>query len=584
MSWDLTYSGTTKTLAEWGITQLVRRRSSQAVDVVSFVLEGLDFDADAPFAANQEVVITKDSVGWFRGRITGQRRDAVGAGEQISYEVAGPWWYLARLVYQQTWTIYGVGPVYKSHCLLNTWADGNAMNTQDQMDDILEWAKTKAQAAFGAAPFQWTKANLPSIQIPSDEVRDITCEEAFRKQLRWLPDAVAWFDYSTNPPTFHCARRASLSTVSVPVGAPMTAVALVPRYDLQVPSVVIKFEQVNTVDSATWANVIRQNYPPAATGEEFGALCATIDLQGWSISSISASVKVGTLPSTATDWWEWLKLKHPTLASSRVSLTEVLSFSRAPSEVPSDPTLPRELLGGQVAPWMGYSAQDETVKFRIQYAILNPSGTYVVESKDEEFAINIKTTDAITGTFTTVGEVIAGEDPPSGLAQALYDALSVLEWAGSVTFQEEEIGGTVGIGTLLRITGGRTEWTTMDAMVQEVVEDVESGTTTVSVGPPQHLGARDIVELLRIGRFRHVFTPAAARASGAATSGTTAGLGDHTPKENASAGPADRTLLRVGTIILDAADTDGVVLRVREVDVCVDGVPKTMLLLASEPY
>lgn len=585
MAWTLTIGSTTKSLADWGVSGLTRRRSSQALDVVGFVCDGLDVDADAPFSAGSEVAISRDSVVWFRGRITGLRREAFGVAERISYEVAGPWWYMERLVYQQTWQVYGVGPVYRSHCLLNTFADGNAMHTRDQIDEALEWSRSRAFATYGTSPFQWDKSGFPLAYIPADEVRDITVAECVRKQLRWVPDAVSWFDYSTTPPTFHCKRRADLTSVDVAAGAPVSVLQLVPRYDLQVPSVVLKFESTDTVDGVSYTTITRQNAPVGATGEEFGALCATIDLQGTSISSTSAAIEVMGLPTTEAGWLDWLKLKHPTLDSDRIASITVTEFSRFPTEVPANPTFANELLEGQVADWMPGQAQEETVLLRVSYTVENAAGTANAEVRDEEFAVNITTTNLTTGTYTSIGEIIVGESPPTGLAAFLYAGLSVLEWEGAITLTGESVAGSIGIGNAINITGGRAEWASMNAVVQEIEEDVDSGTVRISVGPPQHLGPRDLVELLRVGRFRRVITPPALRNSGVAPGGGNAvTVGRRFPRENAVGGPVDRSLFAVGTIVLDVNDADGADIRIREIDVCVDGVQKKMLVLCSEPY
>lgn len=48
----------------------------------------------------------------------------------------------------------------------------------------------------------------------------------------------------------------------------------------------------------------------------------------------------------------------------------------------------------------------------------------------------------------------------------------------------------------------------MDAVVQSIDEDVDLGTSRISFGPPQHLGPRDMLELLRVNRFRLRITAA----------------------------------------------------------------------------
>lgn len=626
MSYTLTSGSTTKTLAAWGISNLRRRRSSQALDLVTFALDGSAYDGAAPFAASSEIVITRDATTWFRGRVVGLRREGQGSAQAIFYEVSGPWWYLERLVYQQPWAIQGSADTYKSHCLLNLTVTGSVWTTRDQIDDALDWCSDKAADQYGSAPFQWTKANLPQISIPSDEVRDITCAEVIRKQLRWMPDAVAWWDYSTNPPTFHCKRRADLSTASVTIGTGVSAVRLVPRYDLQVPAVALKFEQINTVNGVSLAAVTTQVYPGGSTGEEFGALVGTIDLAGGTVTYATAYVRTTALPTTNADWWTWLKTKHPWLGSARVALDTVLDVDRTVSGA-GDP-LDYELLDGQIPPWAAASSQHETVTIAVRIHTYAADETTLIDSKEEVFTVNIVTTDVATTTFSSLQEFVAGESVPSGLAEALYNALSPLEWEGQIQIVGSDCDGTVEVGDKLNLSGGHSDWSSMAAVVQQTDEDLETGTTTIAVGPPQHLGARDMIELLRVNRYRLVITPAAARTGGTVGGGAVA-LGSATPQENATSGIKERHLLRLrgqsddhlitlatsggpsitltpetgsaeavlaaaslslhaatgtGEIILDTADADGEVIQLREVSVCVNGEEKRMLLLCSEPY
>lgn len=588
MAWTIVANGAEVSLDRFRIAAMQRRRSSQALDVVGFVLDGASFDEDLPLAAEASVVIKRDGQEWFSGRVTGAQRTATGSVEGIRYEVSGPWWYLEQLVFQQTWHIFGGGDVHKSHCLLNQFADGSAMGVREQIAEALDWAITQATAAFGSAPFQYTKADLPDLYLPVDEVRDITCAEVVRKQLRWVPDAVAWFDYSTSPPTFRCSRRVDLAVMDV-AATGLGAVTLVPRFDLVVPAVVLKYERIDTVNGSSVPTVFTDAAPTTATGAEFGALCSTIDLQGFAISAASAQITTATLPAAgdSAGWWEWLKTKEGWLSGSAPELVEFVSVSRAADD-PDAALLPRELIEGQVADWMTFTTQQETVKIRARINVRD-SGGELADTVAKDFSVNIITTTATTGTYKSSAITASGESPPVGLAQALYTGLSVLEYDGSITLVSEEVGAASvpSIGHRVNLTGSRAEWQAMEAVVQEVTEDVDLGTTTLRVGPPQHLGPRDIVELLRVNRFRFVYTASSARA-GTSTSSGSVGLGRTTPKENASSGSNLREFLRIasggGSITLNAALCGNLDVTVREISICVNGVEKRMLVLASEPY
>lgn len=580
--------------SELGIVSAQRARRSQGIDAWVATIARDSILNDLGIAVGDVVDILRDGAPWFTGRVTSVDLDVSGGNEGATLRVSGPWWYLDQLVYQQVWHIYGGGDVTKSHCLLNTWADGLAMGIRDQLHEALAWTSAQAAARYGAAPFAWDKSGFPNAQIPPDEVRDITSGEVIRKQLRWVPDAVTWFDYSTTPPTFHCSQRSALSRKTISTASGIQSLRVVPRSDLVVPAVVLKFERTDQVDGVAVPSVSVDAAPSGATGTEFGALCATIDLQGFSVSYARAAIESVALPPTSNSaaWWQWMLTKERWLQDTRVQLLEVRSVTRIPSEDPGAPLLDRELVAGQIPDWLDVSAQQETVTIEARVQIVE--GADADEIVLRRFTASINTTSAATGEYTQAQSVQAGEVPPVGLAQFLYDALSVLEYEGNVSLGAIELpaeGSTdaIGIGDRLSISGLRSEWADMAAMVQEVSEDITTGQRSIRFGPPQHLGPRDLVELLRVNRFRQVFTASSKRA-GQSTSTDGVGLGRTTRLENSGGGAMNRARLVIrgetggGRIVLDAGSTIGKELAVREVAVCVNGAEKRMLLIASAPY
>lgn len=584
-TFTLTRGTTTKTLEEWRVFSMVRKRSSQAVDALSFGLTLDSAGAALPFSVEDELILKFGETIWFRGRVTSRRRSVSGNSAVCSVEVAGPWWYLEQLVYQQPWATQGSADTFRSHCLLNLTKEGQPWSTREQIHDALTWARDRAVARYGSAPFQWTKESLPEASIPSDEVRDTTTAEIVRRQFRWLPDCVTWFDYSTTPPTFWARRRSQLAGLNLAWGPQITAADFMPREDLVVPSVALKFEQVNAIDGSPIAEVTQQIYPPGATGDEFGALVATIDLAGGTAVHVSGYVRSEPLPGNTAGWTEWLKTKEPWLNDTRVQIRSLDSISRAPTD-PEDgtSTLPRELLEGGVTDWMTGDVQQETVKIRATLRILDDAGA-VLDDQSRTFTINIQTTNIATGTYSALQEFVAGEPVPVGLAQTVYEGLSTAEYQGSIVLTDPEFAVAVSPGMRLSVTGADRAWETMGASVQEVAEDLVSKSVRISVGPPSHLGPRDLVDLLRVNRFRLVISRPNGRSSG--TSGGSVSLPKNGRLENATAGSVARSRFVVrgnGSIDLDSSLCLGQAITIREIGVCVNGVQKKMLILASLPY
>jgi hypothetical protein len=245
MNWTIATNGVEKTLADWGLARLVRKLVSQGVDELTFQAPGAAADAAPLFAHGTTLILWRDrsvdSAGnfsggatWFQGLVIQVPRSGAPNEESMTYRVAGPWWYLDNLTFQQayqniflgfavandpTTAIYG--PANSSHVFLNQGAVANALlkiTTGQQIIEALNWALLPFVQVGVTPPFQIGTVT-PTVDVPIDEVRDITCAEVIHKMLRWSPDAVTWFDYTTTPPTFNCKRRADMATVNVDISS-----------------------------------------------------------------------------------------------------------------------------------------------------------------------------------------------------------------------------------------------------------------------------------------------------------------------------------------------------------------------------
>lgn len=83
-----------------------------------------------------------------------------------------------------------------------------------------------------------------------------------------------------------------------------------------------------------------------------------------------------------------------------------------------------------------------------------------------------------------------------GLAERLYNELSPLHYAGSLTLTAQEVpAGNLFGARISLIHPARPEWASMSAMVQEVRPDIASGEVTITFGPAPTLSAQDWVAL-----------------------------------------------------------------------------------------
>jgi hypothetical protein len=669
MNWTLEHDGEERTFAELGFSQLTRKRVSQGADEVTFVADGRDVDAPNLFAPFADTLVVRrdrvrDSGGawsggtiWFAGIVTQIPRRGTAGAESNLYRLAGPWWFLESLTFEKTFNVFdhyatpgdtASAKVYRqeyvSHCFLNLASTApetplGKQTTGQQIVEALNWALKPFADAGAPAPFQIGTVT-PDVDPPFDEVRDITCAEVIHKMLRFTPDAVTWFDYTTSPPTFHCKRRAEMAEVNVALngGDLIRELRIHPRFDLQSAYVLIRYEQNNTVDGVSWVGVAFDRWPdplPAGPMANFNALRFTVDLQGQQSSTTRARLACAAFDETNREWW---LARHPQfkpfgLASDFTDAdpnNPITSFELVEGSVERKPTNPaeadqhhpRELVSGQIADWMNFASQRVTfsckanLTFRNGHTVRNHPLTYQCLS-----------TSATGGSFQNQQVSAYAEPIPMGLARKIYDAISVLQYEGELTLQEEEVTGGLAVGQLFNLTGGQlTEWSAMRALVQQVTENVDAGATTVEFGPPRNLSAGELVDLLRINRNRLIHYSPDLPISGSATAATEIGLGNDLPEKNSPStggftqksvvsgdvagagsqrvtgiasdgkaftywtpqGPFDEGMAAAGSVriwVSDIAPADvaaGVRVRLQKVSVCKDGVAGKMYFLCSD--
>ncbi len=619
IAWTLVYGGVEKTFIEWGVEGLQRTLVSQGVDEVTFD-QPIKLSTDAPlFAKGQTIVIKRNGVRWFYG-ISMSPKNA--SSRVYQYRLVGPWWFLERREYQQPWravntTTQVEETVYSTHLMLGKKLVETAgvftaeiQLTDELLSSVIAWAIGKGAPITNGSGY-------PSIQMIIDEGRDMTCAQVIQRVLQYMPDVVTWFDYTTEPyPTFHCARAASLAPISLLYGKPVSSADLEPRDDLQFDAVVLKYERYDDINGQRVFIQGKDIAPTGATGNEANALVATIDLAGFNVSFAKGYTEAAAIlafsPTTADRIAFW-KRHEPWLNDSRITAIE--------PEVATSPLgtggLPRELMNGEVADWMGLEVEEDTITARVKITYNSQFGVGDVEERI--MSTTIRRTNAISGekSYSQLASYVEGETSPPGLAQHIYDSVKDLKYSGPITILEQE-HGTVCInfmGRSVNMTGRDAAWETMATPIQTVSEDVDRGKTVITVGPPEQLAPADMVQLLSATRNRLVFTSSGAMGSSQRSSNSV-GLGKHVPQNIGNSGGSayqkmtfaanstttgvidftgkDTNNNPVGrfkmvapnntAIDLSTADAAGKDIKLREYPICVGGVQKYFMALGCEPY
>jgi len=578
--WTLDYLGTEKTLAAWGISDARLGYVTQGADTLQFkrVVQECHVDPEFAYGGTVKLYRTEGAkVCWFVGRLGQTPQQASAGSEAVDYTAKGPWWWLENGVFEQVWQSYSgdplnpLIPIYSSRLVLGQKTDGNQQTVKEQVVEIIQSGMTNG------APMLVDDSGMPDTQTPFMEVREKTYAECVRDMLRWVPDAVTWFDYTTADPTFRCGRRPALAAVTLSVeGSPCEGFQVTPMKDIQRAAVYITYERMIQVNGTAYTEQVIDKAPPSATGREFRGLRANIQLGTTVQTSLQAELVTAPVLVNDLAWWQD---RSPELVN--YSQVQVVSATR------TQPGYANELIEGPVPDWTGVTLVDDTATLEVR--CIKSDGTREVKKIHHR----MKVTNA-TGTFTKTTFPSIADPAPAGLALDLYTALNLLQYAGSITLRNQECSMVARPGQVLNLTGGHVDWTTMTAVVSQVDYDIEAGRTVVNFGPPTHLGPQDLVALLMTTRVLNRFTMTSTRVSGTPTGGAV-GVSGKVPQADTSAGTKSFEALAVktgnGSVVMDPSIpiAQGKPLTIREVAVCEraangTSVQKKMLIVGSAPY
>lgn len=171
------------------------------------------------------------------------------------------------------------------------------------------------------------------------------------------------------------------------------------------------------------------------------------------------------------------------------------------------------------------------------------------KTDEKELSVRILVTDAETRTYSTLASLSEGETMPTGIAQAVYDSLSVLQYQGSDVRVQSEIANAAGDGPLLHLahklnlSGGRSAWASMDAQIQRITEQDGNGYTSITFGAAKHISAGDLAEMFQWNRWRRYWYNPKLRETAELGGSGSLQLGKDMPKENTSHGAGEDNLI-----------------------------------------
>lgn len=565
----LEHGGVEKSFADWGISLAGAGLEEQnlALSTYRFSLAAANITADPFIGFEAKVIIRGNRTGSgtsYSGgfvKFIGWRLDVVLDGRPEwqggHYTFGNAWYWLASMLYQQprsSITVAGQAFPFTTDLALfqrlNTSTIIIAPITNgEQITDILTYALSVLTPFLGAAPFA-IGTIAPDLDLPVYNCKEVSCAAAIAKCLELSPECTLDVDYTTTTgggaplQTLNVIARSARTarTLALANGTDHKAIRIAPRPTLQLRSVVIFFRITYSDNGVAKCAFVKDKYGPHganhASDPEAGprVLLQTFDLQGGSFNQLSALLDSATCHANTgatnnanrLNFWRSL---YPELALAGVSDLSVENATitaaqaqdgyAAGAAVPLA-AFPYQLHDTMLADWMTLSGGTPAAAIRVkieavaryklsQKASTNgharPTHDYTGGDGRKLYAY-VTLTNAPAGLYRT-SESSGGEEVPTGIAQKIYEAMSVLQYSGedvrvrAAAQNDAGNGPLIKLGNTLNLSGGRSEWASMAAQVQSIRTDDGAGTVSITFGPASHLNVNDLAALWLYNRERY---------------------------------------------------------------------------------
>ena len=245
-----------------------------------------------------------------------------------------------------------------------------------------------------------------------------------------------------------------------------------------------------------WAlNRVAAAHPVTYTTDDTAAFTVPVpDLRG-SANCLEVIQRVARLHPLSSQWWDLSGATPLLRCALRTGLAPVsLARSRCQEPITLTPLHNKQL----TAVWLEYVFTNSS---GTRSAADDRAGTAPYTGPNTlHAAMKVGTNSALDG---AANYNAAYEAQGYHIAQMLHDTWAALPWSGTLVVVGTPSNPlpTIRPGQLLNLTGGRTEWASMDAQVQRVGRTLGDvcERLTIELGCGDHLGPTDLLSLARAG-------------------------------------------------------------------------------------
>jgi len=438
-------------------------------------------------SAGDAVTVTYLGTTVFAGKVASLvERQGRGTDTVVDVTAEGPWGDMARMVFRQQWKVAGVGGAVSqsfSRLVLNQSPAGEPQDMTAQIEEIANYAANACGFVVGTIA-------AGNQVLPADEARDITCAAAIVRTIRFFPQTVCRFDYSTATPTF---------SVSIPPASPASAswlasVAATQRSYTRTAHPVVGVDiatesyDIETGDDSVDRALRTLSHQTAGVTDSLDTLHVYIPLERGSGSTSWESMDVTVEEHTFDSIVFWMQ-HHPALAG--VTRDQIKSFGPFTRSGSRNFTKMTETPVGDLRRFgLGAEFEHMTMAATIETAD---------KKEDVVLSLDVITTNASTRTYTrqTGSSSTAGETLPDGLAAAI-----LAQRGGSLMGEEM----TIRLGDSLPTLGDADVVTengvSQVLYLQDIDVDCYDLTARLHFGRPANLSPEDMRDLLQGFRQR----------------------------------------------------------------------------------
>lgn len=229
------------------------------VDTLDLGIIPEDFTTYTAPELGQTIKLYRNGSLFFTGTVTDVQTSVTATAQGLTVTVSGPWWWMERVNYTSTQTDGTGGTATRMTGVFGDATSGTNLQTaiQTAINNIAALGVPIANIAGGSSVAAF-------FSVPRVTLNQGTCAFVITELCRLVPDAMAYFDYSTATPTLQVTRRGVATTRTITLGTDeVDTLNIRPMFEMKVDQVALPFVERDILGRTKFN---QQSSGTAATG------------------------------------------------------------------------------------------------------------------------------------------------------------------------------------------------------------------------------------------------------------------------------------------------------------------------------